>query len=136
MRVILAVVCAAAVFGGNADAQQQANAPSDQDYMTRVMKAAPPQIVKDATVVRMEGPSARTLRKGTNEWTCMEANGVPMCMDPNAMEWAHAWQSHGPATKKTGFIYMLEGDTGASNTDPWANRKPPTIIGCRPVRTS
>ena len=43
-----------------------------------------------------------------------------MCMDPNAMEWANAWQTHGPATDKTGFIYMLAGDNGASNTDPWA----------------
>ncbi|HEY1411415.1 MAG TPA: hypothetical protein VGF36_04700, partial [Rhodopila sp.] len=40
-----------------------------------------------------------------------------------AMEWAHAWQTHGPATDKTGFIYMLAGDTGASNTDPWAKEK-------------
>ena len=37
---------------------------------------------------------------------------------------AHAWQSHGPATDKTGFIiYMLAGDTGASNTDPYATTK-------------
>jgi hypothetical protein len=53
----------------------------------------------------------------------MEANDVPMCMDPNAMEWARAWQSHRPATDKTGFIYMLAGDTGGSNTDPWAKKK-------------
>ena len=40
-----------------------------------------------------------------------------------AMEWAHAWQTHGPAIDKTGFIYMLAGDTGASNTDPYAKAK-------------
>ena len=90
--------------------------PADQDYMNRVLKAAPPQIVNAATVVRMNGSSMQTLRKGTNEWTCMEGNGVPMCMDPNAMEWANAWQSHGPATEKTGFIYMLAGDTGGSKS--------------------
>jgi hypothetical protein len=33
------------------------------------------------------------------------------------------WMTHGPATDKTGFIYMLAGDTGASNTDPWATAK-------------
>jgi hypothetical protein len=89
-----------------------------------VMMAAPQQVVEEATVVRMNGSSMQTLKKGTNEWTCMEeANGVPMCLDPNAMEWAHAWQTHGPATDKTGFIYMLAGDTGASNTDPWAKEK-------------
>ena len=36
---------------------------------------------------------------------------------------AHAYQTDGPATNKTGFIYMLAGDTGASNTDPWAKSK-------------
>ena len=93
---------------------------SNDDYMKRVMQAAPPQIVADATVVRMQNNTMQTLKKGTNEWTCMFQTGVPMCLDPNAMEWAHAWQTHGPATDKTGFIYMLAGDTGASNTDPWA----------------
>jgi hypothetical protein len=53
----------------------------------------------------------------------MIANEVPMCMDPGAMEWAHAWQTHAAPTSKTGFIYMLAGDTGASNTDPYATVK-------------
>jgi hypothetical protein len=44
-------------------------------------------------------------------------------MDPGAMEWAHAWQTHAAPTAKTGFIYMLAGDTGASNTDPYAAAK-------------
>ena len=124
MRMILATACAFITVAGAAHAQQSPPAPvSDKDYMKRVMTAAPPQIVADATVVRMKGSAMETLKKGTNQWTCMEANGVPMCMDPNAMEWAHAWQSHGPATDKNGFIYMLAGDTGASNTDPYATAK-------------
>jgi len=106
---------------GTAYAQQ--TPASDQAYLKRVMMAAPPQVVEQATVVRMNGSSMETLKKGANEWICMEANGVPMCADPNAMEWIHAWQTHGPATDKTGFIYMLAGDTGASNTDPWAKAK-------------
>jgi hypothetical protein len=121
MRIVFAVACAATVLSGAANAQQ--SAASDQDYVKRVTTAAPPQIVEQATVVRMTESSMQTLRKGTNGWTCMEANGVPMCLDPNAMEWAHAWQTHGPATDKTGFIYMLAGDTGASNTDPYATKK-------------
>jgi hypothetical protein len=32
-------------------------------------------------------------------------------------------QSHGRATDKTGLVYALAGDTGASNTDPWATAK-------------
>jgi hypothetical protein len=121
MRIVFAVACAATVLSGAAHAQQSAT--TDQDYVKRVRTAAPPQIVEQATVVRMTESSMQTLRKGTNAWTCMEANGVPMCLDPNAMEWAHAWQTHGPATDKTGFIYMLAGDTGASNTDPYATGK-------------
>src|ERR1700753_2592068 len=124
MHKLLAAACAAIASLGFAHAQQSPSGPvSDQDYIKRVMMAPPPQIVADATVVRMQNGTMQTLKKGNNQWTCMEANGVPMCMDPNAMEWAHAWQSHGPATDKTGFIYMLAGDTGASNTDPYATGK-------------
>jgi hypothetical protein len=117
MRLVYAAACAA-LFAGAAHAQQ-----SNDEYMTRVMKAAPPQVVNDATVVRMDGKEMQTLKKGSNGWTCMEGNGVPMCLDPNAMEWAHAWQTHGPAPSSTGFIYMLAGDTGASNIDPYAKEQ-------------
>jgi hypothetical protein len=123
MRLILAITCATVSLGGLAHAQKMTEPVSNDDYMKRVMQAAPPQIVSDATVVRMQNDKMATLKKGTNEWTCMFQNGVPMCLDPGAMEWAHAWQTHGPATDKTGFIYMLAGDTGASNTDPWAAAK-------------
>ena len=120
MRTILATTCATIGLVGIAQAQPV----SDQDYMKRVMKAAPPQIVADATVVRMQGGAMQTLKKGTNEWTCMEPmENVPMCLDPNAMEWSHAWATKGPVPDKTGFIYMLAGDTGGSNTDPWATTK-------------
>ena len=63
-----------------------------------------------------------TLKKGTTEFTCFIGNDVPMCSDPNAMEWAKAWQTHAPPPDKVGFIYMLNGDNGASNTDPWATK--------------
>ena len=124
MRMILAASCAATSLAAAAFAQQSPSAPvSDQDYMKRVTMAAPPQIVADATVVRMKDGAMATLKKGSNDWTCMVANDVPMCLDPNAMEWAHAWQSHAGAPTKNGFIYMLAGDTGASNTDPYATAK-------------
>lgn len=124
MRIILATAGAVICLSAYAHAQQSGTAAnSDQDYMKRVTTAAPPQIVADATVVRTQEGTMKTLKQGTNQWTCMEANGVPMCMDPNAMEWAHAWQSHAAAPDKTGFIYMLAGDTGASNTDPYSTTK-------------
>src|ERR1700761_9067058 len=110
--------CAALIpFGAWA---QNASSLANDAYLKRVTMAAPPQVVADATIVRMVNDKMETLKKGSNQWTCMIANpDVPMCMDPDAMEWAHAWQTHGTPTTKTGFIYMLAGDTGASNTDPW-----------------
>jgi hypothetical protein len=119
MRALCLAGCLA-VLAGFAIAQQSS---SQEAYMARVVTAAPPQIVADATIIKMDGTEMQTLKKGSNGWTCMEANGVPMCLDPNAMEWAHAWQTHGPAPASTGFIYMLAGDTGASNTDPYAKGK-------------
>jgi hypothetical protein len=123
MRMILVASCAFTGLVGIAHAQQMSEPVSNDDCMKRVMQAAPPKIVADATVLRMKDNAMQTLKKGTNEWTCMFQNGTPMCLDPNAMEWAHAWQTHGPATDKTGFIYMLAGDTGASNTDPYSTSK-------------
>jgi hypothetical protein len=106
----------------SADAQPAA---SDADYMKLVMTAAPEQLVRDATIVRMQSGSMQTLKQGTNEFTCMVANEVPMCADPAAMEWAHAWQTHSPPPDKVGFMYMLNGDNGGSNTDPWATKPEP-----------
>lgn len=121
MRHVLAVTCAALGSLGFAYAQPSM---SDSGYIKQVSKAAPPQVVDHATIIRMQGNTMKTLRKGTNEFTCMIIPGnVPMCADPGAMAWAHAWSTHSPPTDKTGFMYMLNGDTGTSNTDPYATKK-------------
>jgi hypothetical protein len=136
MRIILAATCAFIASVGVAYAEQPSSVPvTDKDYMERVMMAAPPQIVAEATIVRQQNGAMRTLKQGANQWTCMEANGVPMCMDPNAMVWAHAWQSHAPPPEKTGFIYMLAGDTGPAIRTPIRWRRRPTTIGYKPART-
>jgi hypothetical protein len=42
------------------------------------------------------------------------------------MEWAAAWMKHKkPQANKVGFMYMLQGDSGASNTDPYATKEEP-----------
>ncbi|WP_266181577.1 hypothetical protein [Dyella humicola] len=70
----------------------------------------------------------RTLRQGTNGFTCMPDNPETpgpdaMCMDKNALDWANAYMSHKPPPSgKVGFIYMLAGGTDASNTDPYATK--------------
>ena len=90
---------------------------------------APSKVAKDATVVVMnQDGTMRTLRTGSNGFTCMPDNPAtpgpdPRCMDKNAMDWVHAWVGHqAPTVGKIGFMYMLAGGTDASNTDPYASK--------------
>ena len=44
-----------------------------------------------------------------------------MCMDANAAKWAAAWMGKkDPPANTVGVMYMLEGGTDASNSDPYA----------------
>lgn len=102
---------------------------TDQKMIKSAMKAAPKTVSAAATVVAMgEGGAMRTLREGTNGFTCMADNPAtpgpdPMCMDKAALEWAGAWINRKtPASGKIGFMYMLAGGTDASNTDPYATK--------------
>jgi hypothetical protein len=45
-----------------------------------------------------------------------------MCLDPNAMEWLHAYLVKSPPPDKIGFIYMLQGGWDFSNLDPYATK--------------
>jgi hypothetical protein len=112
-------------LAGVAAVSQQPAGNTDAEYTARAMTAAMPDIAYDATIVRMVNGAMQTLKKGSNTFTCMVTNAGPMCMSPIAMEWAHAWQTHTPPPDELGFIYMLNGDTGMSNTDPWATQKTP-----------
>jgi hypothetical protein len=96
---------------------------SDSDYIAKVMAAAPPAVVKTATIVTMQGGAMRTIQTGTNGFTCMLAPpvGEPMCADKNAMAWIQSYASHTAPPDGIGFVYMLAGDQGASNTDPYAS---------------
>ena len=103
--------------------------PTDAELIKSAMSAAPAEVGKHATIVAMEADGTmRTIRKGTNGFTCMPDNPTtpgpdPMCMDVNAMEWVHAYVAHKPPTPgKVGLMYMLEGGTDASNTDPYAEK--------------
>jgi hypothetical protein len=100
---------------------------TDEQIIASATSAAPAKVAKGATVVDMGSDGKmRTVRKGTNGFTCMGDNPAtpgpdPMCMDSNAMEWLHAYLSHSPPPNgKVGFMYMLAGGTDASNTDPYA----------------
>jgi len=117
--------------GQAADAPAPA-AMTDTQLIESAMTAAPSKVAQAATIVAMDaGGKMRTVRKGTNGFSCMADNPAtpgpdPMCMDKNALEWVHAWVGHQtPATGKVGFMYMLSGGTDASNTDPYATEPGP-----------
>jgi len=94
---------------------------SDSDYLAKVATAAPASVVKGSTIIVMnKDGTARTLQTGNNGFTCMMMGPDPGCADQNAMAWAKAYLSHGTPPAATGFVYMLAGDNGASNSDPWA----------------
>jgi hypothetical protein len=104
-------------------------APTDEELIASALKAAPKGVAEGATVVAPDSKGAmRTLRKGSNAFTCMPDNPAtpgpdPMCWDKNAGEWIDAYLNHKtPANGKVGFMYMLAGGTDASNTDPYATK--------------
>ena len=127
--LILAVGCATASPVAVAQQHHTAAPTSDDDLIKSAMSAAPPAVTKDATIMAI-GPDGklRTIRKGSNNFTCMPDHPAtpgpdPMCMDQNGLEWVTAWMEHkDPPTGKVGFMYMLAGGTDASNTDPYAQK--------------
>ena len=87
------------------------------------LSAAPPSIAATATVVDWEG---NVLREGSGEFTCLPTapdmqGTAPMCMDQPWMAWGEAWQNRTEvAIDRVGISYMLAGDDGGSNIDPYA----------------
>ena len=113
----------------DADASEAtANAAVDhKDPIQSAMAAAPESISGKAAIVQAGADgSMKTLREGSNGWTCMPDNPTtpgpdPMCMDANAGQWAMAWiGKKTPPANTVGVMYMLAGGTDASNTDPYA----------------
>ena len=103
------------------------DAQTDEQIVASAMRAAPEKVGQAATVIAMNADgSMRTVREGSNGFTCMADNPETpgpdsMCMDKNAMEWVQAYMAHKPPPEgKIGLMYMLEGGTDASNTDPYA----------------
>jgi hypothetical protein len=128
VRVLVSLSIALLLCGGVLLADHaMAGKATDEQIIASAMKAAPAAVGKDATVIDVGADGkVRTVRQGTNGFTCMGDNPAtpgpdPMCSDANAMAWVDAWINHQPPpTGKVGFMYMLEGGTDASNTDPYA----------------
>ena len=112
-----------------ADNTGATTAAADKDPVASAESAAPASIARNASIVAVGGDGAMTtLRKGSNGWTCMpdapDTTGPdPMCFDANAAKWVEAWIGHKPPpANNVGLMYMLEGGTDASNTDPYAKQ--------------
>jgi len=106
---------------------------TDAEKLKNAMSAAPPAISRNATI--MDWPAddksaPRQLRAGTNDWVCFPTSPTefgqasredPMCLDKAWQAWGEAWMTRAqPKVSGTGIAYMLRGDKGASNTDPFA----------------
>ena len=102
---------------------------ASNDPVSSAESAAPAALAHDAAIVTVGADGKMNqLRAGKNGWTCMpdapETPGPdPMCFDSNAAKWADAWTHHQtPPDNTPGVMYMLEGGTDASNTDPYAKQ--------------
>ena len=88
------------------------------------MSSGPAEIAKHATIMDMTDMSnakPKQLRAGTNGWVCYALLDEPMCLDKEWQKWMEAWMSKSELKiEGTGIGYMLRGDKGASNTDPYA----------------
>ena len=117
---------AATVTRRNRALQKQRNA------IALAMSAGPPAISRGATIIGCEegscadmnefakGPT-KQLRTGTNGWVCYPFKDGPMCLDKQWRKWMEGWMNKSdPQIERTGIGYMLRGDTGSSNTDPFA----------------
>ncbi len=114
---------------GASSAGASAAGGDDAKLISSAMQAAPPSVASKATIVATGADGKmRTIRQGSNAFTCMPDNPTtpgpdPMCLDKAALDWANAWMSKKqPSQGKVGFMYMLAGGTDASNTDPYATQ--------------
>ncbi len=102
---------------------QASPAQAQSAPLENALSAAWPGMAEGATVVDWEG---KVLKEGSNGYTCMPTppmltGNAPMCLDETWMAWAKAWQAKESFTAEAlGIAYMLAGDAGASNIDPYA----------------
>jgi hypothetical protein len=93
------------------------------------LSAAPPLIAQTATVKDWDGT---VLKQGNDDFICFptetskrsKGEKEPMCLDKVWVAWGDAWMNKKPfKAEKIGIAYMLAGDTGASNIDPYAQKR-------------
>jgi hypothetical protein len=143
LATLASIALAAACTVSQQPPPQDAAAATQPDLSTpegrieEAMSAAPAAIGRAATIMDWpaEGSTEPTqLRAGTNGWTCFPSDppsvaagkSDPVCVDATSMEFLTAYSARTePTVTKVGFMYMLQGDGGTSNTDPFATGPTP-----------
>jgi hypothetical protein len=108
-----------------------------KEKIRRAMLAGPSSVTAEATIAKIDHQGNLTvLRPGTNEWVCLPGDqnlvGRPdMALDPMGMVWFKDVLARKPKPTNTspGLIYMLNGATQRSYTDPFDTTSPPIPIG-------
>jgi hypothetical protein len=115
-----AVEAAGAPMAGDHAAMPH-EAVTGDDLVKLALSAGPADITARAAVVDMDDQMhMKEIRPGTNGWACM-AHPEVMCVDKEWQAFLEAYASKkDPHVKGFGIGYMLSGDQGASNTDPFA----------------
>jgi len=109
-------------------AKDAASGQNKAALVKEALTAAPPEIAKTAKVMDWDGS---VLKEGSGAYTCYptpppmrKIGKEPMCLDKTWQSWADAYLNHKDfKADQLGIAYMMEGDTGASNTDPYAQGK-------------
>jgi len=107
------------------------------EKIRRATLAGPACITSEATVADMDQHGQLTvLRAGTNDWVCVPGDqniigAVDMCLDPMGLVWMQDLMARKPKPTNTspGLIYMLNGATQHSYTDPFDTTSPAIPIG-------
>jgi len=107
------------------------------EKIRRAMLAGPACVASEATVAEMDQHGQLTvLRAGTNDWVCVPGDqniigAVDMCLDPMGLVWMRDLMARKPKPTNTapGLIYMLNGATQHSYTDPFDTTSPAIPIG-------
>jgi hypothetical protein len=107
------------------------------ENIRRALLSGPDSVTREATVAEMRADGQLSvLRQGTNQWVCVPGNQniigeADMCMDPMGMRWMLdvIAKKPKPTNATPSLIYMLNGATQRSYTDPFDRTSPAIPIG-------
>lgn len=121
---LASLIAFASILGSASFAYAEHMMTSDADLLTKLRAAAPAAVLQHATITNMGADGKmKVIQQGTNGWTCMDPGQEPMCADKAAMNWMKAFMAKKSPPAALGFVYMLDGDNGVSNTNPYDTKE-------------